>query len=37
MMDADGITSPHQIKGQIPDPAQAIKHAKDLYKKISEQ
>ena len=37
MMDADGITAPHQIKGQIPDPAQAIKYAKDLYKKTAEQ
>jgi dihydroorotate dehydrogenase len=37
MMDADGITSPHQIKGQIPDPAKAIKYAQDLYKKILEQ
>jgi dihydroorotate dehydrogenase len=37
MMDADGISAPHQIKGQIPDPVKAIKYAKGLCEKISEQ
>jgi dihydroorotate dehydrogenase len=37
MMDADGISAPHQIKGQIPDPVKAITYAKDLCKKISKR
>ena len=37
MMDADGISALHQIKGQTPDPFKAIKYAKDLHEKISEQ
>ena len=34
MMDADGVEAPDQIKGQIPDPAAAIKYAKGLCEKI---